>query len=244
MKLLREHPWYSEANAQRLVSLCFCTIALIGVLNAVLLLFAGIDFLYLIPLVIVAPFLSRWQLLVITLICTTFAEGFSHLPGGPERILRVAFIFVAYGFVAFLVRALVIYRRAASRELKQMNMELSEFHDAEQRLQSMINSSVLGMITISPEGRIVACNRAAHEIFSVEVGGLLGKSASSFLPFGQTALLAKSGPLEGKLTRADGRSFYARVWTSRFSSDGIDVTGVIVEPLNDNAIMERDLNHA
>lgn len=225
MKILRVRPWYSEANEQRLVPLCFFVILFIAAINSILLLNIGLAFLYLLPLAVAAAFLSQKQIVVISLICTLFADGLSRLDDGALHIVRGLVIFVTYTFVAFVIREMVVYRRSAAKRLQELDAELSELHRVQQRWELLTNSTPVGILTVSPEGRILTCNRAAHDIFSVGIGGLAGESIERFLPTNN-----KSHTTEPIQLKHNGQSFEARVWTSEFAVDGMQATTIIVVP--------------
>lgn len=228
MKLLRAKPWYSEANAQRFVSLCFLAIALLGVANALVWLNLGFAFLYLLPLVLAAPFLSLAQIIAIAGICTAFAEGFSHLLDGYLWIPRAVCIFITYTVVALLVREMVIYRRAASRRLHELEADFLQLHAAEQRLEVLMNSAPVGIVTVAADGTILAGNRAAHDIFEVGAGGLIGRPIDTFLP---ATLGTQSESGMTKKISAGGENHNARLWTSTFTREGADLTMVVIAPL-------------
>lgn len=228
MKLLRAKPWYSEANAQRLVSVCFLAIALLGIANAVIWLNLGFAFLYLLPLVLAAPFLSRWQLVAISGICTVFAEGFSHLLDGYLWVPRAACIFITYTFVALLVRELVVYRRAASRRLQELEADFLKLHDAEQRLVLLVNSMPVGIMTVAVDGTIVDSNTVAQEIFDVGAGGLIGKPISAFLPAGDDIQHEPGVTVE--ISGAGGEAFKARLWISTLAHH-TNVRIIVIAPL-------------
>ena len=219
MRLIKEHPWYSEANEQRLVFVCFFSIAVIAAINAVLLLDLGLAFLYLVPLTIAAAFFSRWQLLPICLICALFAVGLSHEPIEVERMPRATVIFASYVFVGFIVRNLVVNRRAEARRLLEVEGELSRQHDADVQSQLILNSVPVGILMVSTGGDILSCNRAAHEILGVGMGGLVGQSMNTFVP--ASAATHDSQFRQGKcmVTKANGDQSEVLIWTSPVTTD-------------------------
>ena len=223
MKLIRSRPWYGEGNSHTIVAAAFLAIAVIAIVDSVVIPFVGFGYIYLIPMTVAAVFLSRWQIVTIAAICTMFAEGFAKLPEGWERYPRVLFMFIAYLLVGFLVRELAVYSRSASRRISELERDFANVREAEQELELLMNSTSVGIIAVTAEGTIVTCNRAAHDIFSVDAGGLIGRSIRAFLP-----VPLGEGPVE--CTAADGRKFSARAWTTTFESAGKAMTAVIVEP--------------
>ena len=218
MRLIKEHPWYSEANEQRLVLACFFAIAAIAAVNAVLLLDVGLAFLYLVPLTVVAAFFSRWQLLAISLICTLFAEGLSHESLEVERIPRAIVIFATYVFVGFMVRRLVVNRRSAARKVGELEEEVSRQHSVDLHSQLILNSAPAGIVTVSSDGEILTCNRAAHEILGVGQGGLLGKPIKTFLSgWADTDTQFRQG--ECRVTKANGNRSELQILISQIAGD-------------------------
>src|SRR5574340_900859 len=113
MRLIRESPWYAEANRERLLAAAAILAVAIALVDWATVLSLGLGFLYFFPIVLAAAFLNRWQIVVVALICAVWREAFSNLSAGPERLPRMAFVFLAFLFVGFFVREMVIYRRAA-----------------------------------------------------------------------------------------------------------------------------------
>ncbi len=230
MRILREHPWYAEANGQRLTSLALALIAVIAVLDALLIPDLGLGFLYFIPIFVAAAFMSHWwQILVISGICSAFAEGFSSFEAGPDRIARVALGFLSYVFVAVMSRRLAVFSRAAARRLSQLEEEASLHHKAEEQLEMLINSSPAAIVAMSPEGNITLSNKAAHELFGVEPGGLTGLPIKSFLPTLEGLGSAESNSIircSGR--RANGDDFPAFIALSRFKSAVNSTVAVII----------------
>jgi len=230
MEILKEHPWYSEANEQRLVPLCFFLILFIAAINSILLLNVGLAFLYLVPLAVAAAFLSQKQILVISLICTLFADGLSRLDDGGLHLVRGLVIFGTYTFVALLIREMVVYRRSAAKRLQELDLEFLELHRAQQRWELLTNSTPLGILTVAPDGKILTCNRAAHDIFSVGIGGLAGESIERFLPAHNKPHQSTPESFQSVVLKANGQSVEAQIWTSEFAVDGMPVTTIIVVP--------------
>ena len=231
MSLIKERPWYSEVNEQRLVSGCFFAIAIIAAINAVLRIDIGFALLYLLPLTIAAAFFSRWQILAVSLICTLFAEGLSHSELEIERIPRAIVIFVSYLFIGLTLRDMVAYRRAATRRLHELEDELLRLHKADAQLQLVMNSAPVGVLTLSSEGRILTCNRAAHEILAVGPGGLIGKSIDTFLSSAPDNDQSQSQQLGYTLMRADGDQSQVQVWTTSIVADEQVLKMIVILPL-------------
>ena len=230
MRLIKEHPWYSEANEQRLVLASLVAIATIAAINAVLLLNIGLPFLYLVPLTITAAFFSRWQVFAISVICTLFAEGLSRSSLEIERIPRAIVIFASYIFIGLMVRNLVIYRRAGTRRMHELEEELVRLHRADVQSQLVLNSAPVGVLTVSPDGTILSSNRTAHEILAVGMGGLVGKSIGTFLSSDQEGDRSESQRFEYMLMQANGDRKRVQVWTTSIAADDQALNMLVISP--------------
>ncbi|MGH9521379.1 MAG: hypothetical protein ACRD3E_02470 [Terriglobales bacterium] len=215
MPLLKARPWYAAANSVRLTSICFVAIAIIATVDAFIVPVLGLGFLYLVPLALSAAFLSRWQLLLVAAICTAFWEGFSNLPYTQAWPLRDAFVFLAFSFVSLLVRDMVVFRRAASRRIEDLEHEIELLARAGEESDLLIHSVPAGIVKLSSDGKIVWCNRVCHDILSVAPGALNGQEIRSFLPdIGKLPFNgAASTEMPGQ--RANGGTFRARVWNAQ-----------------------------
>jgi PAS domain S-box-containing protein len=235
MRLIREHPWYAEANAQPLTTLAIALIAVIAVIDWAVVTNVGLGFLYLFPLVIAAAFLSRLQLLVLTAICTALREAFSNLPAGAQRLPRVALVFLGFTFTALLVREMVVNRRASTRYLRELEHEVSLRSKAEEQLEILINSSPAGIVTVSPDGKIVLSNQAAHQVFGVGPGGLSGQPIALFLPLlEQVHGMQARTAMECRGRRANGEAFLAHLWLSTFTSAaGLCMAAIVLDASED-----------
>jgi PAS domain-containing protein len=221
MAFLKAHPWYEEANSPRVTALAFVTIAGAATVDAIVIPPVGISYFYLVPISVAAAFLSRSQILLLTAICTLFSEAFSFSLfdiGDIGRIPRLVFIFVGYTFTALLVRNMVQYRRAAKQRVRDLETELSVLRMANADREVLLNSTSAGILTISHEGKILFCNRAAHEMFGVGPGGLYEQPIGPLLPcIEQIKAVQSRKVMQCNARRANGEEFSANVWVSKLS---------------------------
>ena len=230
MPLLKARPWYAAENSQRLTSVSFIFIAAIATVDAFTVPVMGLEFLYLIPILVAAAFISTRQVLVIAAICTAFVEAFSF-PYTEAWLLRVLIVFLAFAFAALLVRSLVIYRRAAFRRISELEQEVSLLEETVEESNLLVNASPIGILSISSEGNIVSSNREAHEIFAVGPGGLTGHAIRAFLP--EFAQESGSGVAEMPARRASGEKFCARVWSSKIAGKTEGATIAVIVSVAD-----------
>lgn len=245
MALLKASPWYEEANSPRLTALAFLSIAGAATVDAIVVPPVGISYFYLVPISIAAAFLSRSQILLLAVICAGFSEAFSFPPFDVGQIPRLGFIFVGYTFTALLVRNMVRYRRAASRHVRELERELLVLCTAHADREVILNSIPAGIVTVSQEGKIVFCNRAAHEIFGVGPGGLCGQSIGQLLPcLGQIKTVTSRMVMKCDARRANGEQFSVNVCVSNLSEAADSaVAAVIVDDPGRQQVNEHALGH-
>lgn len=224
MGFFKEKPWYAAGNSQRVTSACFASIAIIAVVDAVLLPPIALGLLYLVPLAVAAAFASRLQIIFLVAICAAFWEAFSNLPAGPERIVRLAFIFFSYGFVMLLIHSIAVYRRAATSRLKDFENDISALQQSQQRLNLLLNATPVAILTVGSDGSVAHCNHFAHDLLGVGLGGLQGQSITTFVPeFEQLRNPANGGKFRSRLRQANGAAFDAIVRVVADRSSGYTV---------------------
>ena len=228
MPVIKGNRWFADENSQRVTLACFVAIAAIAFVDAVFVLPLGFGLLYLIPLCIAAAFVSRWQAIVLVAICTAFWEAFSNLPGETERFVRAGFVFVGYSFVTILVNRLAVHGRAASRRLHELDDDLSILRRSQQEVEFLFNATPVAIFTVSADGKIVQCNRAAHELFAVALGGLPGQAVNTFIPeFEQLGMKHADGWHRCDARQADGTGFAADLVTSKINRTDNDAVAVV-----------------
>ncbi len=212
-------PWYAETNRIKYLTVAAASVVIIAVADWFILPDVGLGFLYFFPIILASAFLSRWQIAFLSLICAALRD--LYLPAAPEKWPRVVAVYVIYIFVGLFVREMIVYRRAANRHFHDLETELKRCRESEEQLQILMNSTPVGILTVSPEGNIIQSNAAAHLVFGVGPGGLSGKALASYVPelnrLSHDQGFHSSGKaLEVRCRKEDGRSFPAYVWLSNF----------------------------
>ena len=226
-------PWFGEDNRVKYLAAAAASVVGIAIADWFIIPDVGFGFLYFFPIILASAFLSRWQIVSLALVCSALRD--LYLPAALEKWPRMIAVFAIYVCVGLLVREMVIYRRAAQRHLQDLESEIKRCQRSERELQVLINSSPVGILTVSPTGNIVLSNAAAHRVFGVSPGALSGKAVGSYVPelqqLCQADGLQKNGTaLECRCRREDGGSFLARIWLSSSNgASGTLFTAVIVD---------------
>ena len=201
--------------------------------------------LYVIPVVISASALTSFQVVGMAFLCAGVRDQF-HPPLEPiETLLRFVMASMAYSSAGLLVREIFQNRQRMLQYLLQLRLETGLRRKAEQQLRIMADDSPAGMLTLDAGARVIAANRAAHEMFGF-VGGrsMTGYDVSHLLPAFASALeLSATRHLRtsasGWAARRTGEHFPVTTWFSTYGAgDERCLAAVIVD--NSEEVRDRE----
>ncbi len=181
-------------------------------------------FLYLGPILLVGTVWPRWGILAMATLCTllshVFAPPFPLNVSLPEDLL----VFIALagtGLFAFEIS------RTRARELENLHRverEVAARRSAEEQLEFLIESSPVAILTMAPDCVVLRANQAAHKLFGVPDGELIGKSMRRYVPalgrvpFGGAAQPAFRTEMQCRGQRNTGDVFLADVFFSTYQT--------------------------
>lgn len=169
--------------------------------------FVSLGFLYLFPIMLAAGFLPRWAVILLGTVCAVLAELFSSLEKSPTRLSLEALALIGCGlFVAEMARN------------RRITLQ------AQDRLQTLVETSPAAIVTIDEHGFIELANRAAIQLIAPLDGQLIGTPISAFLPELHHALRWEEAPqfrasMQCQGHRGNGETFSAEVWFSTYKED-------------------------
>lgn len=175
----------------------------------------SLGFLYLIPIMLASLWLDRWQIVLLTTLCTLMREMFGPFLGDPHAGSRLGMVFLAFMFGGLLAHELADARRQLAEQVELRR-------EAETQLLRLIESSPAAIVTLDKDGHIELANRAAHEILDVPSPGLAGRPIGEFLPLiGDLLGSEEAGrPFRSVMNcrgkRATGETFMAGVWFASY----------------------------
>ncbi len=158
----------------------------------------SVGFLYIVPILLAAPALNRWQIIVLAFFCACLREACDPLqgrsdrtdpavvlnpaqwvPGSAGRLLIVTAGFAMTGFFVseFNRRRTLLVEHLAERE-EQMRLRL----EAEHRVRMLIETSPLAILTVDRLGRVQLANESAARLLGFEGDGLPGEAIAPYLP--------------------------------------------------------------
>lgn len=225
---------YSESNRRKNLLIAAALIVAIAIVDWRTKPYIALGFLYLFPIMLVAGFLNRWQIVGISLLCSGLQEVFSNLPASASAS-RLIMVTVGYIGTGFFISELVSKRRLVTQHVEDLESQVRFRRDAEQQLEALIESSPAAIVTVDSEGRIEQANHAAQQLLAPGSEPLRGQSISSFLPALQTIVQTYPSKvfrttMQCQGRRDDGEAFLAAVWFSTYVSiSGPRLAAIIVD---------------
>ena len=217
----------SLRNLQRpwRIALAALLIAAIAIIDWRVDLNLSFGFLYLFPMLILGTALERWQLVIAALVCTFLSDWFDPfafhlLISGPQDIL----IFSSLAGTGLFSYEVSRSRKQQTENLHRLEREAAARREAEEQLEFVIESSPAAILTLGWDARILRANSAAHRMFGVPAGELVGQSIRPFLPaLGRVPFIGETPQtfrteMQCRGERVDGAVFLANVFFSTYAT--------------------------
>jgi len=106
----------------------------------------SIGFLYLFPILLAAPALNTWQILLMAAGCGFLRETFDPLRFAPGAAERVGVVIAGYVMTGFFVTALNQRRRNLAEHLAERERQILLRQEAEQQVRILIETSPLAIL--------------------------------------------------------------------------------------------------
>jgi two-component system sensor kinase FixL len=226
---------YSDSNRRKNLLIATILVVAIAVVDWWTRPYISLGFLYLFPIMLVAGFLSRWQIVGVSLLCSALQEIFSNLPTS-AAIPRLAMVTVGYIGTGFFISELVSKRRLVTQHVEDLEHQVRFRRDAEEQLEALIESSPAAIVTVDSEGKIERANQAAQQLLAPDdAQSLRGQSIAGFFPALQTVMQTYRSrvfrtTLQCQGRRYDGEMFLAAVWFSTYATiSGPRLAAIIVD---------------
>jgi two-component system, LuxR family, sensor kinase FixL len=180
-------------------------------------------FLYLFPIILAGTVLTRWQIVLIALLCTWLSDLFDPFPfviavSLPQDLL----VFTSLGGVGLLACQVTRSRQQETEHLRAVEHEMAGRREAQQQLDFLINTSPAAILTMTCEGQILQANPAAYRLFGAPPGTLPDRlidrhiPALSKVPFLTDSSRTLQSEMECRADREDGEAFLANVFFSTY----------------------------
>lgn len=200
----------------------------------------SLGFLYLIPIMAAALFVSRKELAALAILCTILREALGKFPWDWTVAVRAFFALVSFLGLGLFVGELSRRRRQTLEHLREVQEQERLRRAAEEQLKVLIETSPAAIITVDAVGLIQLANRAAHQMLGSENQPLTGEPVGAYLPLlagvpqpdGSGRVLRTA--LECRGRRRDGEVFLAHIWLSTFlTTDGPRLAAIILDTSED-----------
>jgi two-component system sensor kinase FixL len=200
-----------------------------------------LGFLYLIPMLLIGSALERYQIALFAAVCTILTEIFDNYDWFAwVAIPRDILIFAAFVCAGLFTFEVVRSRQVMMRHAETIESEMQARREAEEQLQVLIESSPAGVFTADSTGCILLANEAAHRLFGVAPGSLIGRQAAEFLPSLENLPALSRGRsafrtvMQCRGRRSSGENFLADVWFSTFQTNaGSRLAAMVVDASED-----------
>ena len=236
---------YSEGNRRTFLVAATILIVGIAVVDWQTKPFISIGFLYLFPILLVAGFLPRWQMILVALVCAVLQELFSELPSS-EAIYRLLMASAGFIGTGLFVSEIIRNRQLALDHLAELEKQIGLRKEIEEQLQILVESSPVAIVTIDSTGHILLANEASQTLLAADGASIVGQSIGQFLPALQSAVQTQRShqfrtELRCRGKRRDGELFLAAVWFSTYATSGGPRLAAIMVDLSEELRDREDL---
>ena len=196
--------------------------------------YISIGFLYLFPIMLIAGFLPRWQIIVVALVCAVLQELFSELPSS-EAITRLVMASAGFVGTGLFVSEIIRSRQMALEHLEEVETHSEIAARGGGATSHLVDSSPAAIVTIDASGQILLANDAAQNLFAAEDTSIVGQSIAQFLPALQSVVQTQRSTqfrteLRCRGRRKNGEVFLGAVWFSTYiTSQGPRLAAIIVD---------------
>ena len=225
---------YSENNRRRFLVAAAVLIVAIAIVDWRTKPFISIGFLYLFPILLIAGFLPRWQIIFVALVCAVLQELFSELPSN-EAITRLLMASAGFVGTGLFVSEIIRNRQMALDHLAEVETQVGLRKEIEEQLQVLVESSPVAIVTVDSSGVIFLANEASQNLLAPGNASIVGQPIGEFLPALQAAVQTQRSrrfrtELRCRGKRGNGEAFLAAVWFSTYTmARGSRLAAIIVD---------------
>ena len=237
---------YSEGNRKRFLVAALILIVVIAVVDWQTKPFISIGFLYLFPILLVAGFLRRWQIIFVALICAVLQELFSELPSN-EAITRLLMASAGFVGTGLFVSEIIRNRQVTLNHLKEVETQIGLRKEIEEQLQVLVESSPVAIVTIDSTGLVLLANEASQSLLAPDDTTIVGQPIGEFLPALEAAVQTQRSrqfrtELRCRGKRKNGEAFLAAVWFSTYATPRGPRLAAIIVDLSEDLRDREDLS--
>ena len=215
---------YLEGNPRRILSCAAILFAIIAVVDwRIVSNYFG--FLYLFPMLLVGTVLPPWQIGLAAAFCAVLADLFGPFPFEPiVSLSEDALLFIALVGTGMFSHVVTVNRKMEEKNRQRIEKEVAARREAEEQLEFLIQTSPVAIVVMSGSGEILIGNSAAHRLFRVGEGELVGRNISRYIPtLGHVPSVEDTSQtfrteMQCRGQRDNGEIFLANVFFSTYST--------------------------
>ncbi|HUI58011.1 MAG TPA: ATP-binding protein [Bryobacteraceae bacterium] len=216
---------YLQGSKGVVLARATCLIAVVALIDWRVDLNISFGFLYLFPILLVGMVLTRWQIVLIAVLCTALSDLFSPQPYDLQLALpQCILVFTSLAGTGLFAFEVTRSQKRELENLRRVEGESAARREAEEQLEFLIDSSPAAIVTMATDGLILRANSAAHRLFNVPQGELPGKSIRRYVPaLGRVPLLGETPQafrteMQCRGEREQGDVFLANVFFSTYQT--------------------------
>ncbi len=215
-------------------------------------------YLYLLPILLAAAALNRYQILAMAVLCAYFREAFDPLQVPPgttlEQLLRALnpwkwppgsfgrwlVVTVGFAMTGYFVAEINRRRRLLGDHLQERELQMRLRHEAELQVRILIETSPLAILTLDESGRILLANESALQLLGFDGEPLQNEPVEPYLPILTRMLHShRSGGnirtnVECRGQRRSGEVFLAHVWLSTYRTSAGEGLAAVIWDASEN----------
>lgn len=235
MESLRRIARLTETDRPALLWASLAAVALIAFADYVVKPNVSLGYLYMLPILLSAGFLSPWQIVLFSTGCTLLREYLGPFDGDGFVWTRDAFVFFSFTCSGLLTRQAIIGRRRSEEHSRRLEAEVELRRDAEEQLRILVESNPAAIFTVDADCRILLANRSAGRLLGVPHRELPGVSLADYLPdLGRVPIVSERRFFRTNMEclgrREDGSLLAVDVWFSTYdTSKGRRLTAIVLD---------------
>ncbi len=181
----------------------------------------SLGFLYVFPILVIALFATRQQIVAVATACGVLREILSPLSWDGDAAARLLMGLIAFLGAGLFVSELARNHKLAVQHAGQLKRQIDLREEVQEDLRVLVESSPAAIFTLDAEGRILLANEAAQRLLGFEEHPT-DESIAPFLPALMSALerprLLLRTNMECIGRRRTGDVFLAHVWFSTYQT--------------------------
>ncbi len=235
MESLRRIARLTETDRPALLWASLAAVALIAFADYVVKPNVSLGYLYMLPILLSAGFLSPWQIVLFATGCTLLREMLGPFDGDGFVWTRDAFVFFSFACSGLLTRQAIIGRRRSEEHTRRLETEVGLRRDTEEQLRILVESNPAAIFTVDAQCRILLANRSAGRLLGVSQDKLPGLNLADYLPdLGRVPIVSERRFFRTNMEclgrREDGSLLAVDVWFSTYdTSKGRRLTAIVLD---------------